>query len=342
MHLLTKKIKDAWHTGKMALVLFLDIQVAFPNIVRERLLHNMHSWQVLTSYICLIDKMLTGHSMLLKFDDFISDLIDIHNGTTQGCPLSMLIYAFYNADLVNIAKGKNETSLGFVDDGAFLAVSSSLDKNRRILKDMMERQFGRFEWSISHNSPFKLSKLALMDFPHTTRDFPTNPLTLKHKNLNNTITTQIINWVQTYKYLGIHFDPKLWWYMHIPKVITSATWWLQQLWRISKTVGGLSPGKVWQLYNTVAVPTFTYVADIWYIPPFKQADHTKLSSLVAPTKAFTSLQRQVTHYITGGINGTAEDILEVHTNVLPVDLLFCKVQFCTASCLCTIPPSHSL
>ena len=43
MHLVTSKIKDAWRAGKVTLALFLDIQAAFPNMVKEHLLHNMNS-----------------------------------------------------------------------------------------------------------------------------------------------------------------------------------------------------------------------------------------------------------------------------------------------------------
>ena len=32
------------------------------------------------------------------------------------------------------------------------------------LKDMMERPGGGFDWSYMHNSPFELSKMALMNF----------------------------------------------------------------------------------------------------------------------------------------------------------------------------------
>ena len=59
MHLIAQKIKDTWRAKKVALILFLDIQAAFPNTVKERLLHNMKSRQVPTPYICLhfqIDK----------------------------------------------------------------------------------------------------------------------------------------------------------------------------------------------------------------------------------------------------------------------------------------------
>jgi hypothetical protein len=41
LHLLEETIKNAWRTKKVASVLFLDIEGAFPNAVTDRLLHNM-------------------------------------------------------------------------------------------------------------------------------------------------------------------------------------------------------------------------------------------------------------------------------------------------------------
>ena len=41
MHLIAQNIKDAWQARKVASILFLDIQAAFPNMVKEHLLHNM-------------------------------------------------------------------------------------------------------------------------------------------------------------------------------------------------------------------------------------------------------------------------------------------------------------
>ena len=74
----------------------------------------------------------------LLFDDFVSEPMDITNGTTQGCPLSMLLYAFYNADLIEIAQGKDELASGYVDDCALLATGSTLDDCHLKFKEMME------------------------------------------------------------------------------------------------------------------------------------------------------------------------------------------------------------
>ena len=64
--------------------------------------------------------MLSDRQTRLRFNDFISNLIHLSNSTTQGCPLSMLLYVFYNAELIEIAHGKNELAAGFVNDCAFV------------------------------------------------------------------------------------------------------------------------------------------------------------------------------------------------------------------------------
>lgn len=78
----------------------------------------------------------------------------------------MLLYAFYNAPLVNIATDQSEMSLGYIDDTMFLAVADTLDECHKILKDMMEHPDGGFDWSMTHNSPFELDKVTNVDFSH--------------------------------------------------------------------------------------------------------------------------------------------------------------------------------
>ncbi|KIM83299.1 hypothetical protein PILCRDRAFT_7244 [Piloderma croceum F 1598] len=105
----------------------------------------------------------------------------------------------------------------------FLAVADTIVKAHTILRDMMERPNGGFDWSLTHNSPFELSKLALMDFPHTPQDRASTNLTITHRNANDTTTSQTVNSVTSYKYLGVLFDLKLRWTAHCTKVTASAT-----------------------------------------------------------------------------------------------------------------------
>ncbi len=53
MHLLVHKIKGAWRRHKVAAMLFLDVEGAFPNAVTARLLHNMRMRRVPVKYVSL-------------------------------------------------------------------------------------------------------------------------------------------------------------------------------------------------------------------------------------------------------------------------------------------------
>jgi hypothetical protein len=188
--------------------------------------------------------MLMNRQTQLRFDNFISDPIQINNGTTQGCPLSMLFYSFYNAPLIDSTQNSNEVSLGFVDDSMFLAITNTLNEAHTILQDMMEHPNGGFGWSLSHNCPFELSKLVLMDFPCTPRDHASSNLSITRRNADNSSTTQNINTVTSYKYLGVMFDPKLCWTTHCAKVVASATWWSFQVACLARVSGGMPPSRV--------------------------------------------------------------------------------------------------
>jgi len=329
MHIVTHKIKDAWRTGKVTVALFHDVQGAFPNTVKEQLLHNMKTRSVPSCYSKLIERMLTGRKTHLKFDDFTSDPIDITNGTTQGCPLSMILYAFYNAPLIQVALHRHETSLGFVDA-------------HTIFKDMMECPGGGFDWSTTHNSPFELSKLALMNFPRSHHDIiPTN-LSISRLNLNGMSTHQTVKTVASYKYLGVIFDSRLCWTAHLQRVITSATWWSTQAIHLSKVSGGMPSRRVHQLYNTVAVPAFTYAADIWFTGIRPSPTSKKRLGSVAITKKLISIQRWIFKLVTGALSSTTGDVLDVHANLLPIDLLFNKVLFRATIRIASLPSTHPL
>ena len=209
MLLVTHKIKDTWRRDKTAAALFQDVQGAFLNMVKEQLVHNMHMQQVPECFINIVNVSLTGRTMHLKFDDFVSEPVLLNNGTTQGDPSSMFYYTFYNVLLIEVASSSNKLSSGFVDDSMMLAIGDTIEECHVKLKDMMERPGGGFEWSYTHNSPFELSNTTLMNLPRSFRDHILEGLTLDKPNADRTITPSVVLPVLSYKYLPVLFDLKL-------------------------------------------------------------------------------------------------------------------------------------
>ena len=340
MLLLTHKIKDAWRNRKVASVLFLDVQGAFPNVVKEVLIHNMRIRGTPPEYIKVTEQILTGRKTKLSFDDFSSSFIPINNGNNQGCPLSMIYYAFYNAGLLEISlpNASDETQFGYVDDVAILATGNDLAETHRKLANMMTRPKGAFDWSESHNSQFELSKLAIMDF--STKPQPSAPLTITHP-LSHRITT--IKSVQSYRFLGVLFDPKLKWTAQRDQAARSAAAWINLVRRLARTSTGISAKGMRQLYISVAIPKMSYAAEVWYIVPhLSTATAQKRTGAIKFTQKLISEQRRATITILGAMRTTAGDMLNTHAAIPPPHILFLKSLTRAATRLVTLPTDHPL
>ena len=73
-----------------------------PKCSTARLIHNLKRRRIPAIIVKFVEQLLADRKTKLKFDDYISDTIDITNAIGQGDPLSMLLYIIYNADLLEL------------------------------------------------------------------------------------------------------------------------------------------------------------------------------------------------------------------------------------------------
>ena len=198
--------------------------------------------------------MLEGRSMLLKFDSFTLDPISIDNGIGQGDLLSMVLYQYYNPDILNIPSQPTESAIAYVNDALILAAVKDFAMTHEILVNMMTREGGVIEWSTTHNSPLEPSKLALIDFAHRSTQRECLMLTLPNITVEPTDCT---------KYLGIMIDQYLEWKMQHNYAIEKGSKWAVQIRRITRPHWGITPKYARCLYTGVALPRILYGADIW-------------------------------------------------------------------------------
>ena len=142
LHYMTHRIKEAWQNKKVVSILFLDVEGAFPNAVTARLIHNLWKRRIPEIYITFVKNLLQGRSTKLKFDDYTSNAIEIHNGIGQGDPLSMILYIIYNADLLEITENSKEEVLGYVDEVAIMVTGDDFAETSRKLERMMTHKGG--------------------------------------------------------------------------------------------------------------------------------------------------------------------------------------------------------
>jgi len=252
LHYITKIAKDAMSKGKVVSALFLNIKGAFPSVNLERLVHDMRKRGIPVEYTDWITWKIGGRRTTMAFDGYESPLFILPCGTDQGCPLSGMLFQFYNADLIDIADtSKGEDAVAFVDDTALLATASTFKAANQKLKVMMEQVNGGFTWAASHGCEFAVEKFALISFsrktqpatalpqghpPQTRYPRKTQPTTRPAIRLRNLT----IKAMDCHKFFGMFLDQELRFKMHAVYAIKKGTMWLDQFQQVARPSKGLS------------------------------------------------------------------------------------------------------
>jgi ribonuclease HI len=343
IHLLVHKIKSAWRQRKVVSVLFLDIEGAFPNAVNSRLIHNMRKRRIPQVYTNFIGNLLHSRSTRLKFDDFVSEPIQIDNGIGQGDPISMLVYLYYNADMLDIAESEDESLAAFVDDTLAAVAGDSFEDTTRGLQHIMDREGGGFEWGDNHNSNFEIDKLAVMHCTTKRLRDPNDPnqsIPLPRPELR--LRNQVIREVESYKYLGVMIDNKLRWGIQGQRAAAKATQFILMFRRLTHPSTGIHAKLMRQLYLSVAIPKMTYGADVWYTPPRLEMGKRRRTGSVGVLRLLEKVQRIAVIAINGALRTTANDTLNAHANIMPVDLMLEKICYRGLIRICSLPETHPL
>ena len=316
----------------MASVLFLDVEGAFPNAVTEQLLHKLRKRRISERYVDFIDNMLMGRRNRLKFDDYISEWFHLDNGIVQGDPLSMILYLFYNVDILDIARGKHELCLGSVDDLALVAMAKNFAGTHRMLKNMVVRAGGVREWSTSQNSRFEDSKSVLIDFSRVKNvERPSMELG------GCTVSPQMLH-----RFLGVMVNQELRWRQHVDHALAKSTKWTLAFIRLARPGSGIRMKLMRQMFCAVVLPKMMYAADVWYTPTCRRVGAKKTSGSVGITKRLTSVQRIASTAITSALCTAPTDLLDLHAGIWPVHLLLHRVCHRATMRIASLPSSHPL
>ena len=344
VHYLIHKICSAWREDKVASVLFLDVEGAFPNAVTARLIHNLKKRRVPKSIVKFVKQLLANRRTRLRFDDYTSETINIVNGIGQGDPLSMLLYIYYNADILEIIDNPlKEDVIGYVDDIAIIATGENFEDTTQNLKNLMTKEDGGLQWSQVHNSKFEVTKSVVLHLSRKTQPDPDSehghiPLAKPALVLEG----QVIKEVPNFKYLGIQIDATLRWKEQAQRATANATKWLLQFRRLTKVSTGVKAKLMRQLYLAVALPKITYGIDIWYTPPTKPAGHTRNTGSAGALRNLQKAQRIATLAITGTLRTSPNDYVDIHANTYPMEFALLKACHNATVRSLTLPDTHPL
>ena len=333
VQMLVHRIKKEWRKGNVVSVLFLDIEGAFPNADNERLIANLTKRKIPPVLITFIANMLKDRSTVLKFDGFTSDTITLNNGIGQGDPLSMALYQFYNADILDIPEGKHEEAMAYVDDTILITSGPNFQDTHDKLHAMMTRNGGAINWAEKHNSHFEYNKLALIDFAHSSKSksIVRMPLELPNCTIKPSEST---------KYLGIMLDQGLKWKEQEAYVVGKGTKWAAQIRRIARPSWGLTPRSAKKLYIGVAIPRILYGVEVWHHPKRKTRSGEQPKG--TPSHKLATTQRQGALAITGGFRTSPSDALDAHAALVPMKHKLDVIKHSKVVRMASLPSTHPL
>lgn len=105
------------------MALFLDIKAAYLSVDPEQLFYNMRKEGVPKKLTTWLERKFKGRKTMRTFNDYESPEYDVDTGLDQGCPMSVILYQFYNSPLLEIAENdKGMWATGNIDDVAILTV----------------------------------------------------------------------------------------------------------------------------------------------------------------------------------------------------------------------------
>jgi len=191
----------------------------------------------------------------------------------------MVLYQYYNADLLDIPKYDEDDAEAYVDDTFMLASAKDFLSAHCKLADMMCREGEVENWTKTHSSPLEYTKLALINFAHRCKNTGNPPLTLPQRTVQPSNST---------KYLGVHFNRNLNWKVQQAYAVEKGAKWVAQIWRLTQPTWGITPKYAKRLYMNIALPRVLYTVDVWCTPVNVEFAGPKMVGSAKATKKITS------------------------------------------------------
>lgn len=291
------------------------------------------------------------HLYVWAYECFTTRRMSMHGffhvlgGLDQGDPHSLICYLFYNADLADICNPKKkEHTVIWVDDNTLLVTGATFNVTHDMLRDIWSREGGVAEWARNHNCNFGMPKTQLCDL---TRRRVKHAFMLKKRVRMPRAPLVLVEGVtvvpeSVVNVLGLLIDDELRWKEQAAVAVAKGQDWLIQFGRLAKMGTGVSMVNMRRLWLAVAIPRIMYGADVWMTPYRHNPGAVLKRDGRAVVGKLTSIQRRATIMMTGALSSTSGDLLNVHADLQPIEILIDRKLHNEALRLATLDTNHPL
>ena len=236
-------------------------------------------------------------------------------GLAQGSPLSPILFAFYNADLIDQAVDTQHGASACIDDYFLWRIGKSAEEN---LDKIRHEDIPRITaWAERTGAYFVPAKTELIH--HTRRR--------KGRGKGLIIMDgQTVKAPETAKLLRVIFDTEMRWKAHVQHATKKAT----------TTALGMSglrhlrPAQMRQIYQACVLPKLDYASTIYH-NPLRDKGHLRV---------LRTVQRAALPRIISTLRTVATQALAVECHVLPMHLRLKHRGRDVIARLCTLPQDH--
>lgn len=247
MNYVLNEWKRAQDNNKIVLAVFLDLKRAFETVDRKLMLEKLQSKGICDTELKWFANYLGARKQKTKFNGQTSKEKEIPIGLPQGTALSVILFSIYIDKITEITK--NSSVVLFADDTGIYVTADSLDIAISKMNEDLELIY---EWLNENKLMLNIKKTNWMVISRNVVEID-NSHEVK-------IGNEIINRVNSIKFLGVVIDEKLTLKEQTAICTKKAASKTNLLYRISKRLT-FSTKKV--IYNSIVLPNLQYCSTIY-------------------------------------------------------------------------------
>lgn len=228
---------------------FLDLERAFDRCWKHKIIKTLSQWNIKGHILQFIDQFLSNRKTACRVGNMTLEFVEQENGTPQDSILSPTLFLIAINDITNNFPNSIKTLL-FADD----IVIYTRTKNHNLATQILQRAINNLEaWAEQNGQGFTPLKTKCMIF--TKRN--------QVPDLNLRLYNQILQKVETHKFLGLILDTKLTWKTHLKELKTKCLRQLNLLRIVANRNQGVRRRTMIKLYKIFILSILNYGSAIY-------------------------------------------------------------------------------
>ena len=240
----------AFSEGKVLVVAFLDISKAYDCVNRSLLISKLKALGIGGKMMQYLSAFLGKRYAWVTYKKTDSDVREFNHGVPQGSPISPFLFNVYCAAAL---EGCGE-GIGMQADD-MCVWRTHMQENvacEALTKDLSTV----FSWGESHNMRFSFKKCKVLRITsRKPKSLEKYPIVL--------FGGQVMEVVESHKYLGVTIDRSLTWKHHINATVEKAKKRLRSILRLCSSRRGVGQRMLIMLYVACLRPVLEYASEVW-------------------------------------------------------------------------------